>query len=376
MTLGGFGSTFGTIAGLAPGTIIYQYSGGESLDLLTSAGGSAIDVLDTGEPTSLSEPGIGRVGAPNFIAAIDLGSVQGIAGTLSMENPHSLNTITAVDDSGDTTALRAVTLGTFTPKQDTRLEAILEAMAPSTNQLRVCRYEKPHSGDRQCRQYDRRPRDRRAHFAGRAASGHPRLSRAPSRSVAAAACRGIQGVLSIENPNAANTITVDDSTDNKARTVTLGSFANPGDSEGNSDPWGYIQGLAPANINYECADTGSIAVDGGTGKDTYKVLATGATTYLNTGSGNDAVKLGDAGSLLGIQASLSVIGQGGNVTLSVDDHSSTAAQTYNVNYATVLYVRPDSSGITYSGVGTLVLNGSKGGSTYNIESTAALHRLP
>src|SRR6202035_1969689 len=113
------------------------------------------------------------------------------------------------------------------------------------------------------------------------------------------------------------------------------------------------------SINYEYADTSSITVDGGGGKNTYNVQATGATTNFNTGSGTDAVNLGNANLLDGIQAPLTVVGQGATDTLNVDDQASTDDQTYGVN-ATVLYVRPLSLGITYSGMSTLVLNGSKG----------------
>ena len=41
--------------------------------------------------------------------------------------------------------------------------------------------------------------------------------------------------------------------------VTLSRFApNPSDSEGNSDPYGKVSGLAPADVNYEYGDTTSV----------------------------------------------------------------------------------------------------------------------
>jgi len=111
-------------------------------------------------------------------------------------------------------------------------------------------------------------------------------------------------------------------------------------------------------------------INGGGGNNTYNVQATGATTAINTGSGNDSVDLGAANQLQGIQAPLTIVGQGGTDTMTANDQASTAAQTYSVN-AGVLYVRPLSMGITYSGISTLVLNGSQGDSSYNIQSTAA-----
>ena len=72
-----------------------------------------------------------------------------------------------------------------------------------------------------------------------------------------------------------------------------------------------------------------------------------------------------------IVGGLTINGGGGNNTMNVNDQrSSTAAQTYSVN-ATVLYVRPLSLGIAYTGIKTLVLNGGQGGNTFNINSTGA-----
>ena len=52
---------------------------------------------------------------------------------------------------------------------------------------------------------------------------------------------------------------------------------NPNDSQGNSDPWGRVSGLAPADVNYEYGDTASLTLKGGTGGGTLNVQATGHT---------------------------------------------------------------------------------------------------
>ncbi len=81
--------------------------------------------------------------------------------------------------------------------------------------------------------------------------------------------QSIQGTLNIENPTSFNTITVDDSSDSAGHTVTLSSFVNPDDSDRNSDPWGKIRGLAPADINYEYSDTAHVTINNsGTAADT------------------------------------------------------------------------------------------------------------
>ena len=78
--------------------------------------------------------------------------------------------------------------------------------------------------------------------------------------------QGLIGPINLENPPSLNAIVVNDQADTTARVVTLSSFApNPEDSEGNGDVYGKISGLAPADINYEYEDTGSLVINGGTG---------------------------------------------------------------------------------------------------------------
>jgi hypothetical protein len=109
-------------------------------------------------------------------------------------------------------------------------------------------------------------------------------------------------------------------------------------------------------------------INGGGGKDTYNIKATGASTSINLGAGNDTVNVGKGNLLMGIQAALTITGQGGLDTLNFNDQANTLPQSYFVN-ASIIYVRPLSLGVTYTGIGTVGLNGSQGVSTYNIQST-------
>ena len=104
--------------------------------------------------------------------------------------------------------------------------------------------------------------------------------------------QGILGALNIENPPSFNSIVIDDSADSTARTVTLSSFSpNPFDSDLNSDTYGKVHLLAPADINYEFGDTSSLTIDGGSGGNTFNVTTTMAgsfgTTTINGGTSND-----------------------------------------------------------------------------------------
>jgi hypothetical protein len=136
----------------------------------------------------------------------------------------------------------------------------------------------------------------------------------------------IQGTLNVESPSLRPTfLVIDNSADPTPRSVTLGTFINPSDSEGNNDPWGYIHGLAPAAINYEHQDMSSVTVK--TGDGMLKVQATGAPTNL-IGNGQTIVDVGDAGSVQGILGPLYVANsQPGGTTLKIDGSLDTVTET-------------------------------------------------
>jgi hypothetical protein len=90
--------------------------------------------------------------------------------------------------------------------------------------------------------------------------------------------QGILGAVSVENPTSLTTLNIDDSTDLAARSVTLGSTTQPGDSS----VWGTITGLAPAVIDYRAAGTAGVHVNTGSVAATFDVQFTSVPTYLNT----------------------------------------------------------------------------------------------
>jgi hypothetical protein len=149
--------------------------------------------------------------------------------------------------------------------------------------------------------------------------------------------QSILGTVNVENSGGATALTVDDSADTVARTVTLGEFSpNPSDTEQNTDEYGRIAGLAPADINYELDDTGSLTVNGGspagTG-NTFNVDATGTgTTTLNAGSSGDTFNI--KGSGLGAGSTDIFNGGIGNDTFNVSPSASATIQI-NGNLPTV-----------------------------------------
>ncbi len=117
----------------------------------------------------------------------------------------------------------------------------------------------------------------------------------------------------------------------------------------------------------------TVVANGGSGGNTYRVVGTGATTSLtiNAGSGNDAINVGSAGNLLDpIQGPLTINGQAGNSTLTVNDQNATADETYIVTANAVSRTRTATIGYTncanvavYAGIGI--------NNTFFIEATAA-----
>jgi hypothetical protein len=181
--------------------------------------------------------------------------------------------------------------------------------------------------------------------------------------------RRIHGNLNVESPTGFNTITVDDSADPKARTVTLSAPAkNPPDPDGAGDAWGQIKGLAPARINYEYTDTSSVTIDGGMGNNQYYVQQTGlfVNVTLNTGTGTDTVDVGNGGTMDDIMGPITVNGQGYD-TLNVDDGASKVSQTYYVSATSIQ--RGLRGAVNYSNMQQITLNGSSARSTYDIDST-------
>src|SRR5262249_2386927 len=116
----------------------------------------------------------------------------------------------------------------------------------------------------------------------------------------AGSTQGIDHTLSIENQTFTY-ITVDDTADTTARTVTFSTLGtNTSDSEGNTDSWGRISGLSPGNIYYEYRDTPNVRIMGGSGGNTFAVQSTVTPIILNPGSGNSTVNVSNAGSVQGI----------------------------------------------------------------------------
>jgi hypothetical protein len=256
------------------------------------------------------------------------GSVQGIQGTVNIENPPSLTTI-HVDDSADSTA-RTVTLSNiFSNPADSEGNSDpwgqISGLAPGT-----INYEYSHTqsltistGTAAGNVIDVQATDQTTNLIS---NGPTTINVGYFGSV-----QGIAGDLNIENPTTADdTISVDDSLDFVARTATLSTLgANSADSEVSMDPWGQISGLAPANINYEYGDTVSLTVrTGAMDGNVVNIQGTGTTTNV-VGNANATVNVGSGGLVQGVQGNVNIENPtpAASTTVNVDDSADSIPRT-------------------------------------------------
>jgi hypothetical protein len=361
---------WGYISGLAPAHINYHYLNLGRVTVRTGPASNTINVLATGVPTRLVGTPV-ETGSPNTITIGDAGSVAGILDTLDIENPNSSNTIT-VDDSANRGQIVALTtLGKNTGDSDGNTDhwGTISGLSPGH-----ILYE---YADTRSLTLKTGPAD----TVDVLATGAPTNIITAGQSAADVSTiniglngsniglngsvQPIAATLGVASNGGANVITVDDSSD-----PTLGRSVNMSTFTSANMPWGSIAGLAPGHINYEYQGTASLTVYGGTNTTTYNIRAVGAATTLQAGEGNDVINLGGSNGLDAFQQPLTIGSQGGTDKLTASDQGSSAAQTYSVN-AAVLYDRSQTLGINYTGMTTVILNGSNHGATFNVKSTNA-----
>ena len=228
-------------------------------------------MLATGVPTSLST-GFGH----DTVNVGNAGSVQGILGALTIQNPESFTTLN-VNDSADTAA-RTVTLGTFVSGGASW--GSITGLAPAainykyadTSSINITTGTGNDTVNVLATGNNVLPGGLATSLSS--GGGHDTINVGNAGSV-----QGILGTLSIQNPPNVDTVNVNDSADATARTVDFSTFALDGFL------WDSITGLAPGAINYKDADTIAANVTTGTGNDTVNVLAIGVATNLSNSGG-------------------------------------------------------------------------------------------
>jgi hypothetical protein len=299
-------SPWGSVTGLAPGSINYEYDDTGSVTITTGTAADTINVHATGVTTNLSSA---ADFALNTVHVGNGGSIQGIFGTVNIEDPPSYTTLT-IDDSSDTSGHSNVVLDTFTPSGDSPWGSVT-GLAPAainyeyadTNSVSITTGKAADTID--------------VHATGVTTTLSSGGSADAVNVGSSGSVQGLAGTLNIENPPNFTTLSIDDSLDPTGRSVALNTFTPAGDT-----PWASITGLSPAAISYRQMDVLSpVSIDGGSGGNAFTVLALPTQTVdLNTGGGNDTVRLQKT------SGSLVVNGQGGTNTLV----GPNVAETWNI----------------------------------------------
>ncbi len=354
------GANWGSITGLAPAAIDYKYIDTSGVNITTGlANGTTINVLATGVPTSLSS----NLGG-DTVNVGNAGSVQGILGALTIQNPPSFDTIN-IDDSEDGVA-RNVTLSTFVSGGANF--GSITGLAPAAIKYKYA---------------DTSGVNLTTGFADdtvnvRATGVVTNLSTLGGNDTVnvgnAGSAQGILGALTIQNPGGFTSVHVDDSTDTVARTATLSTF-----NSGGFD-WGSIIGLAPASIVYKYADTSNVNVTTGSGADTVNVLATGRTTNLSTSGGHDTVNVGNAGSVQGITGTLIIQNLHSTDTVNVNDSADATGRGVGLsnngpNLGAIGGLAPALIEYSYSGTSGVNLTTGSGNDTVFVFQTGVATNL-
>jgi hypothetical protein len=162
----------------------------------------------------------------------------------------------------------------------------------------------------------------------------------------------VGGPVSVSNTS--GNITVDDSADAAGRAVTVTNSSVQ------------FAGLSP--VTYSGTNS-SLTVRGGSGTNSFAVLSTAGGTPLSvvTGAGQNAVSVGNNGSLAGIAAAVNVQHNSGSgsTSLTVDDHNE-YGRSADVNSGQVAFtgVAP----VTYSNIDSLSVVGASGYNWIEVDS--------
>jgi hypothetical protein len=285
-------TSLGQLGGVSPGVIQWDYFDTRAVNIYFGTGTSAVNVLGTGVPTTIFNQ------APATVNVGSGGSLQGILGPLSVENPSSFTALN-VDDENDP-ASRTVFLINFTPAGDTEWGSILGLT--------------PFPIDFECQ--DMSGVDV---TTGTGAVTVNVLSTCPlglggtltvlnnSNSTVnvgnAGRVQAIRGPLMVANHPGYTTLNVDDSSDPTPQNVTLD---NP------VATLGTISGLAPAVISFYYDDLTAVNISGGSGGNVFDIERIGVATTINAGAAGDCFHVSPTAQWLGanILAPLTLNGSG------------------------------------------------------------------
>jgi hypothetical protein len=366
----GDSDTWGQISGLPGGGLInYEYPDTPSLTFKTGWR-ATVNVLATGVTTNLVGNGPTTVKVGN-----STDGVQDVAGTLNIENPPALTTVT-VDDSADTSA-PTFTLSTLgvNPADSEYAQGVRDIWGQISGlpSGAVINYEYPDTASLTLKTGAGATTDVLATGVTTTLVGNgPTTVNVGNQDNV----QGVGGSLFIQNTVAGQgTVDVNDSLDPTAlpSAVVLDQYQDP------------LTGLLYESINnlslaapiYVEDDVSSLTVHGDNAGNTFYVRATAALhkgTTLDAGTGGDTINVGSTANTLDpIQGALTVTG-GGNTTLNVTDLGTPTTQTWIIDPSSIERFAgatpPAVPQVTYHNLSTVNVTTGTGGNVVHIHGTA------
>jgi hypothetical protein len=373
------GAPYGKLTGLSPAAIEFRYLNAVGLTAQTTfkvdtGANDVVNVQATGVATTIISNGSGTVNVGNA------GSVQGIVGPLIITDPTGLNNLN-VDDSADATA-RTATLR----RDIARGPAFgqVAGLAPATidfnnSQIRGLILQTGANAT-----------------VNVLSSGAPITVTGHGPSAVNVGNGGtVQGIafpVVVTNANVQTAVTIDDSADPTARTVTLDTLTLAGNIV-----YGRVTGLAPAPVLYRQGQVQSpVTIDGGAGGNTFNIFQTIQTaTLLNAGAGtntiniqatrgeleietgqsfpNSTVNIGSeapalGGNLAGILGTVVLLNTNNFTLLNVDDSGDATARAGLITRTAITGLSPAAILTNHNTNGMTILGGS-GGNVFMIGGT-------
>jgi hypothetical protein len=385
-------NNYGRISNLAPAPIMYNYAQVSSVTVKTGSGGAAVNVLST-QPLNPKSGGDITLEA-HGTSTVTVGNahqVNAINGPLTVTGVAGSTALT-VDDSNDISAKPNVTVSvsgttgtlanlapapiTFTSSSVKTLNVLggagnntyTIAATPAGTSMALNTGGGVDHVNVQAASVPLAVNT----TTGNGGGGGDVVTIGSGGSLA-----GIQAAVTVLNTPSQDQLTIDDS-------------ADPGNHPAVTVSAGGVTGLtAPvAPINFTASSVSTLTVTGGSGNNTYTVTGGPASqgTTLNTGfgtdtvnvrasaypltvnsasgSGADVITLGDSSNTLsGITGALT-LNAAATDSLVLNDQGFAAARTYTVTPTAVAW----SAGppVSYSGLGSLTVNGSAGGDTFDL----------
>jgi hypothetical protein len=302
-------SDFGSITGLAPAAIYYENVDMSAVLIKTGRKNDTVAVLDIDAPTVLDSGGgqdtvqVGSQGFTKFIRAnLTIGNTSGATKLI-------------LDDSKDNTD-QIVTLGQYKSFFGNIVGSIT-GLAPAEIDYAYARIFSLTIGLGNGKV--------EANILATGVTTTLNLGTSSARIDVGNAgnMQNITGILNVfRSPflgASVSSLTLDDSADSNARTVTISHHA----ATKILLAYETVSGIAPADVTFIDGAIASLSIKTGTGNDAVRVLDTQIPTFLDSGGGQDTVRIGRRGSAQGILAALTIENTPSYSKIILDDSADT-----------------------------------------------------